>query len=149
MLRSGDRLIQRVRGHEEELGRIRFEPSSMTYVLELKDTFGLIVPRGGFVRADEYHTMAEAKANAAFSPAVSIWHLIWMRSVVKREAEQVVDDRWDEIGAGAATGATKASVKDGLRAHLDRLPAAKIKKLFETIDRVAAFADRIRELMGW
>ena len=37
---SGNRLIQRVRGQEEELGYLELEPESTTCVLWLKDTFG-------------------------------------------------------------------------------------------------------------
>ena len=75
--------------------------------------------------------MAEAKANAAFAPAVFIWHLIWMRGVVKREAEHVLDDRWDEIEAATGAEVTQATAKDGVRAYLDRLRGDKIPDLFE------------------
>ena len=114
-----------------ELGRVRFEPSSKTYVLWLKDTFGVTGPRGGYVRADEYHTMAEAETQAVRAPCVFIWHLIWMRGVVKREAEQALDDRWDEIEAATGAEVTQARAKDRVRASLDRLRGDKIPDLFE------------------
>ena len=67
---SENRLIQRVRGHEEELGYIEFEPNSKTYVLWLKDTFGVANTAGAHIRADEYSSMAVAKAEALNAPSV-------------------------------------------------------------------------------
>ncbi len=47
ILWSGDRLIQHVGGHDEELGCIRFDKSSKSYVLRLKDTSGVTGNAGG------------------------------------------------------------------------------------------------------
>ena len=48
---SGNRLIQRVRGHEEELGHVSLEPHSKTCVLWLKDSFGVANTAGADIRA--------------------------------------------------------------------------------------------------
>ena len=57
---SGNRLIQRVRDGEEELGYIELEPNSESCVLWLKDTFGVASTAGAYIRADEYPSL-EAK----------------------------------------------------------------------------------------
>ena len=41
-----------------------------------------------YIRADEYPSMAVARATALSAPSVFIWHLIWMRGLVKLEAEK-------------------------------------------------------------
>ena len=132
---SDNRLIQRVGGHEEELGNIAFEQSSKSYVLWLKDTFGVTNTAGAYIRADEYSSMDVAKSKALTAPSVSIWHLVWMRGVVKREAEQEIDNNWEEFSANADTVPIKEILRDRLRSHLDRLPVAKIKELFKKVGR--------------
>ena len=69
---SGNRLIQRVRGQEEELGYLELEPESTTCVLWLKDTFGVATTAGAHIRADEYPSVAVAKAGALDAPSVRI-----------------------------------------------------------------------------
>ena len=134
---SGNRLIHRVRGHEEELGYVSLEPDSNSYVLWLKDTFGVATTAGAHIRGGEYPSLAVAKAEALDAPSVFIWHLIWMRSVVKREAEQELDERWEEVSATTTTVASKERLKDRLRAHLDRLPREKIMELFRKVGTTA------------
>ncbi|WP_420447519.1 hypothetical protein [Candidatus Palauibacter sp.] len=97
ILWSGDRLIQHLGGHEEELGCIGFDEALKTYVLWLKDDSGVAGNAGVYVRADEYPTLAEAKAKAAGAPAAVMSHLNWTHGVSAR--------------------------KDGLRALLNRLVA--------------------------
>ena len=130
---SGNHLIQRVRGHEEELGHVSLEPHSKTYVLWLKDTFGVATTAGAHIHGGEYPSMAVAKAEALDAPSVFIWHLIWMRSVVKREAEQELDDCWEEVSASTKSASSKEGLRDRLRAHLDRLPRDKIQELFQKV----------------
>ena len=60
-----------------------------------------------------------------------------MRSVVKREAEQELDERWEEVSATTTTVASKERLKDRLRAHLDRLPREKIMELFQKVGTTA------------
>ena len=146
---SGNRLIQRVRGHEEELGHVSLEPHSKTCVLWLKDSFGVANTAGADIRADEYPSMAVAKAGALDAPSVRIWHLIWMRSVVKREGEQELDDHWEEISASAKTVPSKEGFRDRLRAYLDRLPRDKIEVLFQKVG-TTALTHIVAELVkGW
>ena len=134
---SGNRLIQRVRGREEELGHIGLEPDSGKYVLWLKDTFGVATSAGAYIRGEEYSSIDAARAQALDAQLVFIWHLLWMRGVVKHEAEQELDKKWEEIGADARTVADREGLKDRLRAHLDRLPVDRIQELFKKLGTVA------------
>ena len=134
---SGNRLIQRVRSREEELGYIGLEPDSGKYVLWLKDTFGVATTAGGHIRGEEYPSMDVARARVLDAQLVFIWHLIWMRGVVKREAELELDERWEEMSADARTVPNREGLKDRLRAHLDRLPGDKIQELFKKLGTVA------------
>ncbi len=143
---SGTNLTQQLRGREEELGYIELEPNSGTCVLRLKDTFGVANTAGSYIRADEYPSLDLAKSNVLHAPTVFIWHLIWMRGVLKREAEKELDQQWEKLGANADTLPSKQSVRDRLRAHLDRLSGDKIKVLFGKIGTVA-FTQVIAELV--
>ena len=104
---------------------------------------GLRTPLALNIRADEYPSMAVAKAAALDAPSVRIWHLIWMRSVVKREGEKELDDHWEEISASAKTVPSKEGFRDRLRAYLDRLPRDKIEGLFQKVGTTAlnAYSD--------
>ncbi len=133
---SGTRLTQQVRGREEELGYIEMEPNSGTCVLWLKDTFGVANTAGSYIRADEYPSFDLAKSNVLNAPSVFIWHLIWMRGVLKREAEEELDRQWKKLDANADTFPSKQNLRDRIRAHLDRLPDDKIKDLFGKIGTV-------------
>ena len=147
---SGDHLIQRVRGHYEELGYIKLEPNSKTCVLWLKDTFGVASTAGAYIRADEYPSMDIAKSKALSAPSVRIWHAIWMRGVVKREAEYELDNHWEELSANARTVPSKEGFRGRLRAYLDRLPFDKIKELFRKIGTSAlnqAIAEIVKRLL--
>ena len=143
---SGNRIVQRLRGNEEELGRIELDPNSQTYVLWLRDTFGVANTAGALIRADEYPSLDDAKAKVLQAPSVFIWHCVWMRSVVKHEAERVLDEHWDELGAGIGAASTKASMTDRIRALIDRLPRDKLGELFEKIG-TAALMQALKEFM--
>ena len=148
---SGNRLIQRVRGREEELGYISLEPDSGKYVLWLKDTFGAATTAGAHIRGEEYPSMDVARAQTLDAQLVFIWHLIWMRGVVKREAEQELDDRWEEMSADARTVPSKEGLRDRLRAHLDRLPGDKIQEWFKKLGTVAqtqAVSEIVRRILN-
>lgn len=129
---SGNRLIQRIRGCQEELGYIELEPSSGRCVLWLKDTFGVANTAGAHIRADEYPSLEVAKSNVLTAPSVFIWHLIWMRGVLKHEADRELENHWEQLSAND-TLPSKQSLKDRLRAHLDRLPIDKVKELLGKI----------------
>lgn len=143
---SGNRLIQRVRDREEELGHIELEPNSESCVLWLKDTFGVASTAGAYIRVDEYPSMDIAKAESLSAPSVFIWHVIWMRGVLKREAEQELYDHWEEFSAEATTVPSKEGLRDRLRGYLDRLPGDKAKELFNKI-ATEAFKQVIAEIV--
>lgn len=134
---SGNRLIQKVRGREEELGYISLEPTSGKYVLWLKDAFGVATTAGAYIRGEEYPSVDVARAQALDAQLVFIWHLIWMRGVVKREAEQELDDKWEEVGADVRAVPNREGLRDRLRAHLDRLPSDRIQELYKKVGTVA------------
>ena len=147
---SGNRMIQRVKGQEEELGYLELEPNSKICVLWLKDTFGVVNTAGGHIRADEYPSMAVARAEALDAPSVRIWHLIWMRGVVKREAEQELDNRWEDLSASAKTVPSKEGLRDRIRAHVDRLPSDKIQELFKKVGTIGlreAIAEIVKRVL--
>lgn len=142
---SGNRLTQRVRDCEEEFGYIELEPSSDKYVLWLKDTFGVATTTGAYIRADEYPSLEVAKSKVLAAPSVFIWHLIWMRGVLKHEAAQELEDHWEHLCANH-TIPSKQSLKDRLRAHLDRLPIDKVKELLGKIG-TTVFTQEITEII--
>ena len=133
---SENRLTQQIRGCQEELGYLEVEPSSDGCVLWLKDTFGVANSAGAYIRADEYSSLEVAKSNVLSAPTVFIWHLIWMRGVLKREAEKELKEQWEQLSANDAIP-SKQSLQDRLRAHVDRLSIDKVKELFGKIGTVA------------
>jgi len=148
---SGARLTQQLRGIDEELGYIALEPNSDSCVLWLKDTFGVANTAGTYIRADEYPSLEIAKSNVLGAPSVFIWHLVWMRGVLKLEAERELDAQWEELGANTNTLPSKQRLRDGLRAHLDRLSGDKVKVLFGKVGSVAltqAITEIIKQLLN-
>ena len=125
-------LVQRVKGHEEELGHIERDQSSGKCVLWLKDSFGVASTAGSNIRAEEYPSLEVAKDRALTAPSVFIWHVIWMRNVLKREAEKELEVYWEQLSAGG-TVASKQGSKDCLRGYLDRLPIDEAMSLFKKI----------------
>lgn len=111
---SGNRLTQGIRDCEEELGYIALEASSGRWVLWLKDTFGVVNTAGAYIRADDYPSLGVAKSNVLEAPSVDIWHRMWMRGALKREAEKALEDHWEQLGA-KGDAPSKQSVMDGLR----------------------------------
>ena len=133
---SENRLTQQIRGCQEDLGYLEVEPSSDRCVLWLKDTFGVANSAGAYIRADEYPSLEVAKSNVLSAPSVFIWHLVWMRGVLKREAEKELKEQWEQLSANGAIP-SKQSLQDRLRAHVDRLSIDKVKELFGKIGTVA------------
>lgn len=134
---SGNRLTQRIQDREEELGHIELEPSSDKCVLWLKDTFGIASTAGAYIRAEEYPSLDAAKSNVLSAPSLFIWHLVWIRNVLQREAEKELDQKWEELISDTDNFPKKQSIRDKLRAHLDRLSGDKIVTLFGKIGTVA------------
>ncbi len=133
----GTRLIQGVKGHEEELGCIRHEPDANCYALWLKDSFGVASTASSYIRADEYPSLEVAKSKVLHAPSVFIWHLVWMRGVVKRESEKVLEEQWETLNADFANLPSKQNITDRLLAHLDRMPMERVKALFPLIGKKA------------
>lgn len=73
-----DNLIQRFRNHVEELGHVKFDPNSNNYVLWLKDTRDVFGINKGYVRAESFPSMRDAKQNAAFSVSAGLFHDMWL-----------------------------------------------------------------------
>ena len=142
---SGNRLTRTVRGREEELGRIEPESGSDLCVLWLKDTFGVVSAAGMNIRADEFPSMDSARRNVLASPTVYIWHQVWVRCVLKREAERELEVLWDRLGVGG-TAPSRQVAKDWLRGHLDRLPIDDVMRLFGQI-ATARFSKAVEELI--
>ncbi len=94
---SENRLTQRIRGHQEELGYIELEPCSDKFVLRLNDTFGVATTAGAYILADEYPSLEAAKSDVLTAPSVSIWHLIWTRGVLKRDAEKELEGQREQL----------------------------------------------------
>ena len=134
ILWKGDYLFQHLRDYEEELGYVELDQNSNTCVLRLKDTFGVVAGSpGGYIRGDEFPSMAFSKQNAASSASAFILHCIWMRNVAKKQVSQAVDNHWDEISKNLPGDTNKDDLFDKLRTHLDRLTIEKVKDLSEKV----------------
>ena len=83
---DGDNLLQRVRNNIEELGHVKFDAHSKTVVLWLRDTQDVFGCGGGYIRGDEFPTMADAKMNAAGSVSASLLHHMWLVRLGKAPA---------------------------------------------------------------
>lgn len=112
---SGDRLIQRVGQHEEELGRIEHDSSSETYVLWVHDFFGVLGRRGGWIRADEYSTMNAAKDKSCDSQVLVIVHANWTRLVSTSETDKNMKCHGKEIDSTTVRTMNREHYKDCIR----------------------------------
>lgn len=88
---AGDRLIQCAAssGREEELGFVKYDSNSKTYVIWLRNY--PINPKE-VVRGDEYSSMEEAKREAFDSASVRIMHFVWLRRPTVLEAAGLLKD---------------------------------------------------------
>ena len=75
---DGDNLLQKVKNNIEELGHVKFDPHSKTVALWLRDTQDVFGCGGGYIRGDEFPTMAVAKTNAAGSVSAGLLHDMWL-----------------------------------------------------------------------
>ena len=75
---DGDNLLQRVGDNIEELGHVKFEPNSSSYVLWLRDLRGVFGVNNGYVRGDSFPSMKDAKQHAAFSTSAWLFHFMWL-----------------------------------------------------------------------
>ncbi len=143
---KGNRLIQHVGGHDEELGYVKCDEDSEKCFLWLKDTCGVLGLNGGHIRGDEFPSMSAAKQKAASSPSASILHYIWMRNVVKRETIRAFDDYWDEISPNLPHDTSKEDLLHKILRHLEQLPIDEIKAWAEKIKDVYKIVSTIIEL---
>ena len=125
---EGNRLIQHVGKYDEELGCVECDENSEKCFLWLKDTCGVLGSNSGYIRGDEFPSMAVAKEKAASSPSAFILHYIWMRNVVKRETLRAFDDHWDEISPNLCHDTSKEDLRHKILRHLEQLPIEKIKE---------------------
>lgn len=78
----GNHIFQSVGDNESELGHVNLDQNTGTYVLWLKDFDGDFVGNpDSYVRGDEWHTLQEAREEAAGSPTARLLHLKWMHSL--------------------------------------------------------------------
>lgn len=141
-----NRLFQRVGTHEEELGYVALDQNSGTYVLWLKDTCGVLGLNGGYMRGDEFPSMAAAKQKAASSPSAWILHYIWVRNVVKQEALRALDNHWEEISPNLPHDTSKDDLREKILRYLEQLPIDEIKAWAEKIKDVYKIVSTIIEL---
>lgn len=99
---DGDNLIQRVGGDVEELGHVKFEPSSNRHVLWLRDLRGVFGVNNGYVRGDSFPSMRDAKQHAASSTSAWLFHLMWL--VGLRDRGQASDAEVAQVLADAESG---------------------------------------------
>ena len=127
-------LFQHVKDHKEELGYVKLDQNSNTYVLWLKDTFGVVLGTpGAYIRGDEFSSMAVAKRKAALSASAFIVHCIWTRNIVKQATVQSFDEYWDEISSELDGKANKDNLKDEISRHIDGLQKEEAVEWFEKI----------------
>lgn len=146
-----NRLFQRVGTHEEELGYVALDQNSGTYVLWLKDTCGVLGLNGGYIRGDEFDSMAAAKKKAASSPSAFILHYIWMRNVVRQETIRALDDHWNEISPNLPHDTSKYDLREKICRYIEQLPIEKIKDLAGKIRDnliVSAIIELAKRLLG-
>lgn len=132
---KGATLIQTLGPHSVELARVHFEESSNAFVLWLKDTSGVLGLNGGYIRAEEYQSLDDAKEGAAQSPSAFIMHYIWMRGLAKRRTVDALDEHWDEIASAIPDGIGREALRDGVSRYFDQLP----------IDQIKLWGNRIRD----
>ena len=132
---NGLKLVQRLGHDSEELGMVRPDDTSSGYVLWLKDTCGVLDLNGGYIRADEFPSLDDAKSGAALSSSAFIMHYIWMRIIAKRRTLEALDEHWDDIASAIPHGIDRDALRDRVSKHLDRLP----------IDQIRQWGTRIRD----
>lgn len=94
---KGNSLRQRVGYHHEELGYVAFDQISKSYVLWLKDICDVFDTNRGYIRGDEFSSMAEAKQNGALSMSARLFHYMWMVNVRKESKQDRKDERKVEL----------------------------------------------------
>ena len=86
---DGDNLIQRVGDNIDELGHVKHDSNSNSYVLWLRDLRDLFGVNKGYVRGDSFPSMKDAKRHAANSTSAWLFHFMWL--VGLRDRQQVSD----------------------------------------------------------
>lgn len=148
---SGDRLIQRVGKNEEELGKVTWDGGSEMFVLWLKDTCGVLGVDGGYMRGDEFASMADAKEKAAFTVSASIMHWIWIRKSVKDQVSSELEVDWKTISSEIDGDVKRSAVRGMVAKYLDTLPVGDLRKWGKRIAEgtvVGLLIDLIKKLPG-
>ena len=120
---QGNRLIQNAGDHVEELGYVSLDQNTNTYVLWLKDTCNVFGLNGGYLRGDEFPSLASAKHNAAFSTSANLVHHMWMIKLgreSKKERKHVLE--WIDERLASGDILTKSSFLSYMdnKAKMDR-----------------------------
>ena len=107
-----DNLIQKVGDNIEELGHVKHDQNTDTYVLwlrDLRDAFGV---NRGYIRGDSYPSMKDAKQHAVFSVSARLFHHMWL--VDLHDSGQAADPGLAEsiADAEASTPLTVSTFKD-------------------------------------
>ena len=148
---SGNRLIQRVGESECELGKITPEDGSETVVLWLKDTCGLLDLNGGYIRAEEYASIAQAKENAAGTSSAFIMHWLWMRNSVKNQIADELERNWDAIAPELNDNSKRKEARKRIAEYLDAMPLSQIQNWSRRISEGTAtsvLVDLLRKATG-
>ena len=147
---NGDKIMQHAGTDDAELGYISLDKPSGTYVLWLKDTCGVLDLNGGYIRGDEFASMAEAKEKGASSGSAFIMHYIWIRRVTKRRALEALDEHWDKISSEFDSDTKKETLRGRLAEYLDKLPINEIQKWGKRIGEglgVSFLVDLIKKIL--
>ena len=93
----GDNLIQRVGDSVEELGHVKYDENTGTYVLWLRDLRGVFGTNKRYIRGHSFASMEDARRRAAGSESAQHFHLMWLAGL--RDSGQPPPDRqgadWD------------------------------------------------------
>ena len=73
-----DNLIQKLGDNIEELGHVKHDQTTDTYVLWLRDFRDAFRVNRGYIRGDSYPTMKDAKQHAALSVSARLFHHMWL-----------------------------------------------------------------------
>ena len=136
---KGNRLTQRLRGQESELGYIAFEESSGTYVVWLKDQDGVVLGSGVYVRGDEYPSLELATDQALHAPCTQVFHLMWLRSIAK-------EARREDPASPPSSPSTESVVEDSQKTQKSH--SFSSDRIFAKV-ATAALPALTRQILKW
>ena len=76
-----DNLVQKVGDSIDELGHVKYDQNTSTYVLWLRDHGDAFRSKRGYIRGDSYPSMKDAKQCAASSVSACLFHHMWLVAV--------------------------------------------------------------------